>query len=140
MGDESFGPGSALARIEQARGAIRDGRRLRCRTYLAVGALTIGYFALMGWVRDASAGVPGVVLTLFPTLAVLAVADVWNRRRAPESRRSVRRQFRLAVWYAPLTCAAAVAAILLPHPLPAALVGLAPAVPCFLGAWWAVRR
>ena len=137
--DKPLGPESALSRIEQAEGRVRRGRRWQAGTLAAVGAATLAYFALLGW-SDNRSGLVGMVLTVLPALAVLAGVETWGRRSAPAGRETVRWQQRLAVVYALLACGAGVLAVLLPHPAPAALAGVLPALPCFVGARRAAGR
>ncbi|WP_328473274.1 hypothetical protein [Streptomyces sp. NBC_00448] len=139
MADEPMDVPAAMARIEDARRQVEDGRRWRAMGFALVAVVTLAYFALMGGVDDASSGLPGVVLTMAPTMVVLSMAEVWNRHRSPDSRRSVRREHRLAVVFGMLVFVAGALATLLPHPWPAALVGIVPAVPCVAGAWLAVQ-
>lgn len=137
--DEPLHPQSALTRIDQAQRRVHEGRRWQSGTLLGAGAFTLLYFALLGWSDDPS-GLLSMALTMLPTFAVLAAVAAWGRRSAPSSRETARRRQRLSWAYALLACAAGLLAVLLPHPLPAALAGLLPAVPCFVGARWAARR
>lgn len=139
MPDKPLRPESALSRIDQAQSRVRRGRRWQSGTLAGVGGVTIAYFALLGWSGSPS-GLVDVVLTMLPAIAVLAAVEVWGRRSAPQSRTAARWQQQLAVAYALSACCAGVLAVALPHPAPAALAGVLPAVPCFLGAWWAGRR
>lgn len=136
--DEPLRPEHALSRIDRARDLVHQGRRGRSQTLAAVGAGTLAYFALLGWTDDPS-GPLNTALIMLPTFGVLAAVEMWKRRAAPRSRRTLRRQQRLAVAYAVTACGAGVLAVLLPHPAPAALAGVLPAVPCFVGARWAAR-
>lgn len=137
--DEPIDVPAAMARIEDARRRVAEGRHWRATSFALVAVVTLAYFAVMGGVDDASSGLPGVVVTMAPTMVVLAVAAVWNRHRSPDSRRTVQREYRLAVVFGMLVCVAGVLATVLPHPLPASLAGIAPAAPCVVGAWWAGR-
>jgi hypothetical protein len=137
--DEPLPPESALSRIDEVQRRVREGRRRQSATLAGAGAFTLVYFALLGWSDDPS-GLLSTALTMLPTFAVLAAVAAWGKRSAPTSRETVRRRQRLSVAYALLACCAGLLAVLLPHPVPAALAGLLPAVPCFVGARWAARR
>jgi hypothetical protein len=137
--DEPLPPESALSRIDQAQNRVREGRRWQAGTLAGAGAFTLGYFALLGWSDDPD-HLLNMALIMLPTFAVLAAVQAWGRRSAPRSRETARRRQRLSVAYAVLACAAGLLAVLLPHPVPAALAGVLPAVPCFVGARWAARR
>lgn len=137
--DKPLAPESALSRIDQAQGRVRQGRRWQSGTLAAVGAVTLVYFAVLGW-SDSPSGLVGMALTVLPAIAVLAGVETWGRRSAPQSRETVRWQQRLAVGYALLACCAGVLAVLLPHPVPAVFAGVLPAAACFVGAGRAARR
>lgn len=123
----------AWQRIEQAQREVVRGRRWRTRTLLAAAAVSLGYFAVMGWADHPNPAVENGLI-VFPTVAVLCVMELWRRRAAPESRDALRLQYRLAVVYAAAVCCASVLAVALPQPMPAVLAGLLPAGVCLVAA------
>ena len=139
MSDEVFGPGEAAARIAQAEEAVRAGRRQRSGWFTVVGVLALAYFAVFAIVMGDSNPFGGAVITIAPAILVIVLADTWGRRRSVESRRQLRLEGRLTIVVSLLTCVAGLLAVLLPHPFPAVLAGLLPAVPCFAVAWRAAR-
>jgi len=140
VSEESLEPDAAMARIKHAEMLVRSGRRWRAASFAAVGLVTMGYFAVMGGVRYAQSGLLGMVMTLVPTLAVVAMMEILGKRRAVQGRQLLHTEYVLAGAYAGLTCVAGILAVLLPHPMPAALSGVAPGVACFIGSWRAARR
>jgi len=136
---ESFRPEDAKARIQRADALVRAGRRWRSGSLLALAVVTIAYFAVMGGVHYTQSGLVATIMTIFPVIAVIMGMEVFGRRRTVQSRLYQRHEVVLATTFAILCGVAGVLATLLPHPLPAALSGIVPAVPCLIGARRAMR-
>lgn len=133
-------PVTANGRIRRVEQVVQSGRRFRSRTFLLVGVVCLAYFALMGGISDRGFGLPSIVLTLVPVLAVVVLADIWGKHRGLESRQLLALEYRLAGVFAVTVCVAAVLATVLPHPMPAALAGILPAAVCLIGARRVVGR
>jgi len=138
--ESSLDAAAADARIRRVEQVVSVRRHFRSRTVLLVGAVTIAYFAVMGAVTDGRAEPFSMIMTLFPVVAVVVLAGIWGQHRGLESRRLVTLEYRLAGIFAVLVCVAGVLATVLPHPWPAALAGVLPAVVCLLGAWQLAHR
>jgi hypothetical protein len=145
--DGPFEPDVAMTHIDRVVALVRSGRRWRAGSFAGVGLVTVGYFAVLGGIQSGhhdggkhpGAELLNIVMTMLPTLAVIMMMEIFKKHRAVQSRRMLRREYILAGVYAGLTCVAGFLAVLLPHPFPAALSGVVPAVPCFIGAWIAAR-
>lgn len=138
--ESSLNAAAADARIRRVEHVVSVRRHFRSRTVLLVGAVTIAYFAVMGAVTNGRAEPLSMIMTLFPALAVVVLASIWGKHRGLESRRLITLEYRLAGIFAVLVCVAGVLATVLPHPWPAALAGVLPAVVCFIGAWQLAHR
>ncbi|MDQ2737939.1 MAG: hypothetical protein M3Y35_04790 [Actinomycetota bacterium] len=138
--ESSLNAAAADAHIRRVEQSVTVRRRFRSRMVLLIGAVTVAYFAVMGAVTDGRSEPLSMIMTVFPVIAVLALASIWGKHRGLESRRLVNLEYRLAGMFAVLVCVAGVLATVLAHPWPAALAGILPAAVCLLGAWQLSHR
>ena len=138
--EESLEPDVALDHINRAEELVRSGHRWRAKLFAGVGVWTVAYFAVMGGFDYPQSGLVNTVMLVIPVFVVLIVGRVLEKHRAVQSRRVVRWEGLLFCVYMGLYLMAFVLALHLPNGFPTALVGVIPAVPCFIGAWRAAHQ
>jgi len=139
--EESLEPTAATGRIERADRQVASSRRWHVGSMIALGCVTLAYFALLGGLAQAgrTSIVPNTILVLVPVVVVYFLLGI-RRRHPPAAGRelqAVERTFGNVYIVALLP--AGILTVLLPHPIPAVFMGIIPALPCFLGAWRAAH-
>lgn len=137
--EEPFEPSTAAADIERVERKVRSSRRWTVAGVVLLGVATIAYFAVLGATAHKSTGAVLVGLVAFPSLLFGVLRAMRNRRPPAAGRQLLHLERTFGAAYVLLLIPAGIAAVLLPRPLPAALMGVVPAIPCLIGAWRAAR-
>ena len=139
--EESMGPVEAQSIIDRSRQKVKQSRRWHAFIMLAAGLATSGFFALIGWMPRERWENYEIFLLVIPILIYTWLASIRKKHPTTGSREILRFEMRIANLYTALMIVAVAAClfVLQQGTLPAALIGILPALPCLYGAWRVLR-
>lgn len=127
--------GAALNEVRRVSGRMRSASRWAGWYYLIVGVATIAFFGVI------AAENGSVTLAMWGLAAFTVVTIVFMLTRRVQVNEVMGAQHPLSIAYIILMVVAFFAVDgLSDHSAAIAVIGIAPAVPCFIGAWRLLRR
>ncbi|WP_164217338.1 hypothetical protein [Virgibacillus sp. YIM 98842] len=135
--EEYIGPNQAMSIIDRSQRIVRQSRRWHMVAMLAMGLITMFFFAFLGWVPLERWAKYEIYLVFVPIIFYQLLVSI--RKKHPTTGSKELRRFERFIFniYTGLMVVAVATCVFLLQPgtLPAAWIGVVPALPCFYGAW-----